>query len=532
MALGLHERSVESRLGVALGLRTHPLLAELLHDGGLGVPHALAALDEVICVSEVAVADRVLHQVLAAGGPDGAPGWSGTPSQLRAALRSMVARLDPQAAARRAEQGAARTGVRLRDLTDGLCEWTATGPAAQLVAADRLLDTLAGPDGPDDARSRGQRQVDALLGALLTRAGVGVPLELQLEIPVRTGVAAVLAPAGPAGALPEPVVIRADLDPSLLAVLTGSPTPSPPGSQTSPPASAPVPTPVPAPPALVPAPPAPVPAPPAPVPAPVVVPVPDAGVLAGGGLDVDGAGGSGQVPALQPPASRRRHRLRGGVTEIEGVGPVDPAWLGGLLADPAGLPVGLAAVRVRRLLVDRTGQVVGVDATAVPLASLLAGGTRSSSPASTLRRNDGTGGAAPSMPGGPGSNGPGSNGPATDGPGSAGDGDAGALLRTLLADLPPPPARTEAYQPAADQQRTVKARDTRCCFPGCRQRARRSELDHRHEFPAGPTSTANLHPLCKHHHRLKHDGWHPHRHPDGTTTWTSPRGQTHTTAPP
>ena len=82
----------------------------------------------------------------------------------------------------------------------------------QLVAADRLLDTLSRPDGPDDARSRGQRQVDALLGALLARAGAAVPIELQLEIPVRTAVAAVVAPGGPASALPEPVVIRADLD--------------------------------------------------------------------------------------------------------------------------------------------------------------------------------------------------------------------------------------------------------------------------------------------------------------------------------
>ena len=107
----------------------------------------------------------------------------------------------------------------------------------------------------------------------------------------------------------------------------------------------------------------------------------------------------------------------------------------------------------------------------------------------------------------------------------------GALLARLLSDLPGPPRRTASYRPTADQSRVVRARDQTCCFPGCRRRASRSDLDHRRRYPEGPTSTANLHPLCRHHHRLKHDGWTCRRAPDGTTTWTSPRGQTHRASP-
>jgi hypothetical protein len=32
--------------------------------------------------------------------------------------------------------------------------------------------------------------------------------------------------------------------------------------------------------------------------------------------------------------------------------------------------------------------------------------------------------------------------------------------------------------------------------------------------------------LCRHHHRLKHEGnWQIHHNPDGTYTWTSPTGR-------
>jgi len=43
----------------------------------------------------------------------------------------------------------------------------------------------------------------------------------------------------------------------------------------------------------------------------------------------------------------------------------------------------------------------------------------------------------------------------------------------------------------------------------------------------------NLHRLCRRHHRLKHiSRWNVQRTDNGTTTWTSPTGNTRTADPP
>lgn len=78
-------------------------------------------------------------------------------------------------------------------------------------------------------------------------------------------------------------------------------------------------------------------------------------------------------------------------------------------------------------------------------------------------------------------------------------------------------------------------RDEHCRFPGCDVPAERCDLDHvhrwDHEAPHGgasETSTANLHCLCRKHHRMKTTGqWDVSLHPDGTETWTS-HGDGHT----
>ena len=165
--------------------------------GGLGVPHALAAADEADALGDDDLVSRVLHDVLTA---EGRIGWPGTPAELPTALRRRAVALDPAAAARRrAAELAARTGLRLRPLPDGLAALVGTGEAEQITAASRLVDALARPAGPDDDRSAGQRQIDALLGALVARAGTGVAVELQLEIPVATS----CAPARTNEGLPE-----------------------------------------------------------------------------------------------------------------------------------------------------------------------------------------------------------------------------------------------------------------------------------------------------------------------------------------
>ena len=78
------------------------------------------------------------------------------------------------------------------------------------------------------------------------------------------------------------------------------------------------------------------------------------------------------------------------------------------------------------------------------------------------------------------------------------------------------------YRPPAALDRFIRTRDPRCTAPGCRAPAHRCDLDHILAYPTGPTCACNLHPLCRRHHRVKHEaGWHVHRDPHGTTTWTT-----------
>jgi transposase-like protein len=55
-----------------------------------------------------------------------------------------------------------------------------------------------------------------------------------------------------------------------------------------------------------------------------------------------------------------------------------------------------------------------------------------------------------------------------------------------------PPPDSDGYSPGAELDRFVQLRDRRCRFPGCRARARTCDLDHRREWPDGPTSHDNL----------------------------------------
>jgi hypothetical protein len=54
-----------------------------------------------------------------------------------------------------------------------------------------------------------------------------------------------------------------------------------------------------------------------------------------------------------------------------------------------------------------------------------------------------------------------------------------------------------------------------------------SDLDHTQAVAdGGPTTEHNLAPLCRHDHRLKHEGgWNLERLPDGRYLWTSPLGR-------
>jgi len=90
-----------------------------------------------------------------------------------------------------------------------------------------------------------------------------------------------------------------------------------------------------------------------------------------------------------------------------------------------------------------------------------------------------------------------------------------------------------AYRPPIALADHIRARDLTCRFPGCRRPARACDIDHVVPFPKGPTSRENLACLCRHHHRLKHNGnWQTRLHDDGTLTWTSPTRHRYTTHPP
>jgi len=88
------------------------------------------------------------------------------------------------------------------------------------------------------------------------------------------------------------------------------------------------------------------------------------------------------------------------------------------------------------------------------------------------------------------------------------------------------------YHPPTGLADHVRARDVYCRGPRCPKPASSSELDHHLRYPEGPTSEPNLAAHCKHDHDLKHHGgWDVTLQPDGSLTWTTPTGYTHTTHP-
>jgi hypothetical protein len=104
---------------------------------------------------------------------------------------------------------------------------------------------------------------------------------------------------------------------------------------------------------------------------------------------------------------------------------------------------------------------------------------------------------------------------------------AGAVTVKPVIDLADHVHVTAYEVPDRIAERT-DLRDLHCVFPYCTRPARRCDHDHIREYArGGKTSTENLAPLCRHHHRLKtHARWTYTPIETGTYLWTSPHGLT------
>ena len=92
------------------------------------------------------------------------------------------------------------------------------------------------------------------------------------------------------------------------------------------------------------------------------------------------------------------------------------------------------------------------------------------------------------------------------------------------------------YRPSAALARFIRCRDLICRWPGCDQPATASDIDHTVPYPYGPTHPSDNKCYCRIHHLFKTfhagpAGWTEIQLPDGTITWTSPRGRTYTSQP-
>ena len=84
----------------------------------------------------------------------------------------------------------------------------------------------------------------------------------------------------------------------------------------------------------------------------------------------------------------------------------------------------------------------------------------------------------------------------------------------------------EGYEvPARLREQTV-LRDHTCVFPWCTRSARKADADHVIPYAeGGTTSSDNIAPLCRRHHRLKtHSTWTYTMLEPGSFLWSSPHG--------
>ncbi|WP_300682968.1 HNH endonuclease signature motif containing protein [Nocardioides sp.] len=90
----------------------------------------------------------------------------------------------------------------------------------------------------------------------------------------------------------------------------------------------------------------------------------------------------------------------------------------------------------------------------------------------------------------------------------------------------------DGYVPSETMREQAILINRTCVHPWCDRPARASDLDHitpyENQGPPGQTTSTNLAPLCRHHHRLKtHSGWQYQHLEPGIYLWTSPAGRSY-----
>ena len=83
-----------------------------------------------------------------------------------------------------------------------------------------------------------------------------------------------------------------------------------------------------------------------------------------------------------------------------------------------------------------------------------------------------------------------------------------------------------AYEVPDRLKEQTELRDHACVFPWCTRPAKRCDSDHVVPYDSGgTTSSDNIAPLCRRHHRLKtHTAWNYTMLEPGSYLWTSPHG--------
>jgi hypothetical protein len=88
-----------------------------------------------------------------------------------------------------------------------------------------------------------------------------------------------------------------------------------------------------------------------------------------------------------------------------------------------------------------------------------------------------------------------------------------------------PPGTPGPYAVTGLLRELIFLRAPLCEFPGCGVKAEACDAEHDRAHPDGPTCACNLGPCCRHHHRMKQQGWTKTRQSDSGVLWTSPTGR-------